>query len=192
MTDVLPVIRVEPIFASRRQPRRAWAPALACVVGLVGASLLWVAHSHRGLVLANETPSEPPGLYVRVVRDPIRVGTIIAFMAPSAAFPYADRKAAYLHKTPILKAVAAIAGDRVCTLGGVLAVNGVRLAPIRQHDSQGFALPHWTACRRLVPGEVFVFSDRVPNSFDSRYYGPVNVASALVYRPLITTSGIGR
>ena len=47
-------------------------------------------------------------------------------------------------------------------------------------------LPRWNGCRRLHNGEVFVFSDRIPNSFDSRYFGPVNRAEIVgVFRPVI-------
>jgi conjugative transfer signal peptidase TraF len=189
MTDVLHLIDLQP---PRRRPRRAKTLAVVGLASLAVVTLLALARDHRGLVLMNDTPSEPPGLYVRAAHDPIRPGTIIAFLAPPPAFPYADRRARFLHTTPIIKAVAAVAGDEVCTTAGVLTINGVRRAPIRARDSQGYTLPHWTACRHLEPGELFVYSDRVPNSFDSRYYGPVSASRAQAYRPLITTNGIGR
>lgn len=172
--------------------RRTKALGLVGAAALAAVPLLFVAHQHRGLFRINETPSEPPGVYVRAAHGPIGVGTIIAFLAPAQAFPYADRRAGYLHQTPILKVVAAAGGDQVCTVGGVLTVNGVRLAPVQARDSQGFALPHWIACRRLASDELFVFSNRVPNSFDSRYYGPVRLARAEAYRPFVTVNGIGR
>lgn len=172
--------------------RRTMALATGAAGLLAALPLLCAAHQHRGLLRVNETPSEPPGVYLRASHDPIGVGSIIAFLAPPPAFPYADRRAGYLHQTPILKVVAAAGGDHVCTVGGVLAINGVRRAPVQTRDSQGFALPHWTACRRLAPDELFVFSDRVPNSFDSRYYGPVRLSRAQAYRPLLTVNGFGR
>ncbi len=171
--------------------RRARALATVAVGALTAAPLLCAAHQHRGFLRINETPSEPPGIYLRASHDPIGVGSIIAFLAPPPAFPYADRRAGYLHQTPILKVVAAAGGDHVCTVGGVLAINGVRRALVQTRDSQGFALPHWTDCRRLAPDELFVFSNRVPNSFDSRYYGPVRLSRAEAYRPLITVNGLG-
>lgn len=174
------------------EKRRARSLAIVGAAALAGVALLFVAQRHRGLFLVNGTPSEPPGIYVRAGYGPIGLGAIIAFPAPPLAFPYADRRAGYLHDIPILKVVAAAGGDQVCTRGGVLAINGVRRASVLARDSQGFTLPHWTACRRLDPDELFVFSDRVPNSFDSRYYGPVRLARAEAYRPLVTVNGIGR
>jgi conjugative transfer signal peptidase TraF len=143
-------------------------------------------------VLINTTPSEPPGLYVRSPMAP-GPGHIVAFTAPAAAFPYADRRLSYLHRMPLLKAVAAGPGDLVCTLNGQLEIDGRARAPIAQVDRQGFALPHWTACRRLTADELFVFSDRVPNSFDSRYFGPVHRRAVLAaYVPLAVLTSGGR
>ncbi len=191
MSEFHPLIAVQP-RAGRRRPGRTRALVIAGGATLAVVGLLAIAHAHRGFVLVNGTASEPPGLYVRAKGEPIRRGSLVAFMAPPAAYPYADRRMPFLRSTPIIKAVAAVAGDHVCASGGVLAVNGVQLAPIQQRDSQGFVLPHWNACRRLEPGELFAFSNRVPTSFDSRYYGPVPVALAQPYRPLITTEGFGR
>ena len=90
-----------------------------------------------------------------------------------------------MKQPPLLKQVAAAEGDLVCTQGSTLAVNGRRLAPIYTVDPHGGRLPQWRGCRRLVAGELFVFSNRIPNSFDSRYYGPVSAQHVLgVYRPL--------
>jgi conjugative transfer signal peptidase TraF len=143
-------------------------------------------------VLINTTTSEPPGLYVRSPMAP-GPGHIVAFTAPAAAFPYADRRLSYLHRMPLLKAVAAGPGDLVCTLNGKLEIDGRARAPIAQVDRQGFTLPHWSACRRLTADELFVFSDRVPNSFDSRYFGPVHRRAVLgVYAPLAVLNSGGR
>ena len=75
--------------------------------------------------------------------------------------------------------VAAAQGDLVCARGGVLAINGLPIAPIYARDPRGRALPQWNGCRRLRPAEYFVYSDRIPNSFDSRYFGPVRASGVL-------------
>ena len=192
MTEPYHLVALQPTFSRRRQRRRPRALAVTGLAIVAVVSFLALAQAHRGFVLINDTSSEPPGLYIRAAGDPIRRGGLVAFMAPSSAFPYADQRAAFLHRTPIIKAVAAMAGDHVCTVDGTLIINGVRIAPILARDTHGAALPHWIACRALAPGELFAFSDRVPNSFDSRYFGPVRASLAQPYRPLITTNGIGR
>lgn len=176
----------------RRRRSRLRAAGLVGLACIAVSGILALAHEHRALVLVNDSPSEPPGLYVRALGDAIRPGSLVAFPAPAAAFPYADRHSGYLRTTPIIKSVAAVGGDHVCTVGGVLAINGVRRAVIQSHDSRGQTLPRWSGCRALAAGELFVFSDRIPNSFDSRYYGPVLASQAVPYRPLITTAGLGR
>jgi type IV secretory pathway protease TraF len=119
-------------------------------------------------------------------------GRLVAFEAPAAAFPYADGRLGYLRHTTLLKAVAAGAGDEVCTLTGRLRINGRDRAPIASHDGLGVALPHWSGCRRLAANELFVFSDRVPNSFDSRYFGPLDRAAVVgVYAPVFAGGGGG-
>ncbi len=73
----------------------------------------------------------------------------------------------------VLKPVAAVAGDVVVSDG--VAVNGHRSRGVcpRDVDSAGRALPHPARGRYLVaPGELWLVSRRVANSWDSRYLGP--------------------
>lgn len=172
------------MFPSSSAPRWTLACALAAGVALMGGLSLATAGGARPLLLWNRTASEPEGLYVRVAGR-VSVGALIAFPAPSAAFPYADGRMGYLRRVPVLKHVAAVSGDQVCTANDRLEINGRVRAPILRQDRRGAALPRWEDCRRLRDGEVFVFSDRIPNSFDSRYFGPVDRAEIVgVFRPL--------
>ncbi len=173
------------MFLSPTAPR--WTP-LACVLAggaaLLGALSLATDGGARPLVLWNRTASEPEGLYLRQAA-PLRIGALAAFPVPASAFPYADRHMSYLRRVPVLKTVAAVSGDQVCTGDDRLVINGEVRAPILKTDRRGAVLPRWNGCRRLRDGEVFVFSDRIPNSFDSRYFGPVHQAEIVgVFRPL--------
>jgi conjugative transfer signal peptidase TraF len=157
----------------------AWA-----VLPVLGAAALCAAVP-QPVVLLNSTPSEPIGLYVRRTGPP-QTGSIIAFRAPSTAFPYADERMSYLHRIPILKVVAAGEKDEVCTDRGELTINGHWRGSVLRQDERGERLPAWRGCRILARGEYFVFSDRVPNSFDSRYYGPIRRTSIIgVFEPLL-------
>jgi len=140
-----------------------------------GPSLLW-----------NRSESEPRGLYIRSAAAP-SLGQIIAFPAPPSVLTYASGRMAYLRHMPILKEVAAMSGDTVCTLDDKLVINGVWRAPVLAQDSESRPLPRWRACRRLGEGEFFVFSNRIRGSFDSRYYGPVRREAIVgVFRPIMT------
>lgn len=164
----------------------AWAILPVSVVAVLSAM------TANPVVLWNRSPSEPEGLYVRTGTFPLP-GNIIAFHAPPQVFPYADARMGNLHHIPILKSVGAGEGQSVCTDGGVLAIDGKVVAPVQFHDTHGDRLPIWRGCRVLTTGEVFVFSDRIPNSFDSRYYGPIKTDQILgVFRPLNAPSASGR
>lgn len=179
-TDTLgPVTRRSGCYISRR----GWI-ALACGGAIAIVSGAHVINRAGRIVMWNASPSEPEGLYLRTSDAPA-VGRFAAFFAPSAAFPYADRHLSYLHHTPIIKVLAAGAGSHVCTTSGRLEIDGQPRAPVIEKDPLGFPLPHWNGCRTLESGEWFAYSNRVPNSFDSRYYGPIKTDQVIaIYRPL--------
>lgn len=144
-----------------------WALAPTALIAIA------VAAFPRPLVLYNPSPSIETGYYARTPETPA-TGKIIAFRVPTIGRDYAAIHMPYLIRGGIIKPVAAEAGDTVCTTGsGGLRINGKARAPIAEHDRHGLSLPHWRDCRALKAGEFFVFSDRIPNSYDSRYYGPV-------------------
>lgn len=121
------------------------------------------------LVLINETPSLPKGLYVRTTKAPV-VGAIVALPPPASARPYLAGLGAP-DGMRLIKRVAAAEGDRVCVSRARLQTLG-RSDPILTRDRRGAPLPAWRGCRRLGAGELIVLGDTA-GSFDSRYFGPV-------------------
>jgi type IV secretory pathway protease TraF len=85
----------------------------------------------------------------------------------------------------LIKRVAAVGGDAVCSDGrGLVSPGGVH--PVRSRDRQGQPLSPWSGCRRLGPGELFLLGDTA-GSFDSRYFGPVSRDEVRgVYREVMT------
>jgi type IV secretory pathway protease TraF len=139
----------------------------------------------------NGTSSLPRGIYVRTF-EPIRRGAIVWFPLPAAmrsyvtAFPGA---AAWFEKPSngLLKPVVGLKGDVICRGGdGVFRLNGEALGRVPAAAPDGRSLPAWQGCRRVSEGELAVFSGRIPDSLDSRLYGPIAAADAHVYRPLWT------
>ncbi|MGD0767263.1 MAG: S26 family signal peptidase [Tepidisphaeraceae bacterium] len=130
--------------------------------------------AHRFLVI-NTSPSVAPGLYLRSSEEPA-VGKLVDFCIPPAARAYVlGRTGNSGDNWYILKPIVAGPGDRIDTTGDWLVINGQRIAPMPPpEDSSGRPLPVWRACRILAPDEFFVFSNRIPNSFDSRCYGPIH------------------
>ena len=160
---------------------------LAWPLGLLS---LWITLSfllaNRQLVI-NTSPSVAPGIYLRVNERPA-VGGIVDFRIPARAWPYIPKCTGRAGRHwYILKPIAAGPGDTVNTMGRWLYINGRKIAPIYTHDEKGRALPHWRADCVLGPCEYFVYSSRIWNSFDSRYYGPIRLHQIAAVRvPLIT------
>ncbi|MFV0680803.1 S26 family signal peptidase, partial [Ottowia sp.] len=50
-------------------------------------------------------------------------------------------------------------------------------------DRMGRPLPSWRQCRQLRADELFLLSTANPASFDSRYFGPINVSAVIGIAP---------
>jgi conjugative transfer signal peptidase TraF len=170
--------------ARRARSRRL----LRLALGMMGVwAILPTVVGHR-VVVINTSPSVAPGLYLRSASEPA-VGRIIDFRIPDSARPYVQGRTGNNGENwYILKPIAAGPGDRVDTTGEWLVINGHKMAPMPPPmDSAGRPLPVWRQCRVLGADEFFVFSDRIPNSFDSRCYGPILTEQIeSVRKPLIT------
>jgi conjugative transfer signal peptidase TraF len=140
-------------------------------LGLLG--VVSICFANRQIVI-DTSPSVAPGLYVRSSAAPA-VGQLVEFRIPASVRSYIrSRTGRDGQDWYILKPVAAGPGDRVDTTQGDLRINDRFIAPMPpMRDGFGNVLPRWTENRVLGHDEYFVFSDRVPNSFDSRCYGPV-------------------
>jgi conjugative transfer signal peptidase TraF len=139
-------------------------------------------------IVVNTSPSVMPGLYFKSSATPA-VGCIIDFRIPESARAYVKARTGHRGQDwYILKPIVAGPGDRVDTTGTALFINGREIAPMPpERDAAGRPLPVWRAARFLETDEFFVFSDRIPNSFDSRCYGPIcRPQIAAVRRPLVT------
>jgi conjugative transfer signal peptidase TraF len=149
-------------------------------LGLGAAAAILVALSAAAkaawpdVVLVNETPSLPKGLYLRVPdRRPSR-GAIVAIAQPQSARAYL----ATLQMPPdvkLLKRIVATAGDEVCREAGTVRWSGGEVRAY-ERDRRGVPLRSWRGCRRLGDDQLLVLGD-TPTSFDSRYFGPVRAAS---------------
>jgi conjugative transfer signal peptidase TraF len=162
------------------------------LAGLIGAGL--AAGSLRAVGLRfNLTASLPLGIY-RVSSDPPTRGSIVQVCLDSATAHFAQARG-YLGRgackggvRPLGKIVLAIEGDVVTHEQERILVNGdgIPNSETVLEDSRGRALPHhaWGE-HRIGKGELWLFSPYHRNSYDSRYFGPVErsqVISAL--RPL--------
>jgi type IV secretory pathway protease TraF len=89
---------------------------------------------------------------------------------PPAARGLAARRHYLPANIPLVKRVAAAAGEQVCARGAAILVGERLLAHRKTRDSAGRPLPRWTGCHRLGEGEYLLLTDS-PDSFDGRYFG---------------------
>lgn len=135
----------------------------------------------------NDTPSVPRGLWrISRLEGPLQRGQIVNICPRDSAVFRLAKARGYIHAgrvcpddfTPLLKPVAALAGDRVTINAQGIRVNGRLIPRSRQEekDSQGRSLPRmpWGAYQ-VASGFVWVVSNHIPNSFDSRYFGSLPV-----------------
>lgn len=127
----------------------------------------------------NASPSSPRGLYLVLADARPVVGSQVIAWPPASAAALADARGYLPQGIPLVKTVAASAGERVCALGDRLEV-GARLL-VRRHraDGLGRLLPQWSGCRILGADELMLLGLGDPASFDSRYFGPVRSSQIL-------------
>lgn len=163
---------------------------LHALAGLAGVVIVAGATAGDRQVLYNDSPSVPLGFWLRADTDTgaLTPGAVIAYRPPEAARAYVAAALPRYQRDDLLKPVAAAQGDEFCVLeNGNATVNGRSVAQALTHDPAGRSLPRWRGCKRLDRGEVAVISTAIPNSFDSRYYGPVSSADIRgAYAPLWT------
>ncbi|OJX78573.1 S26 family signal peptidase [Magnetospirillum sp. 64-120] len=155
--------------------RFGWVVTTSVAVLAIGASS-FVHPAPR--LLWNATASTPVGFYaVQPVRT-LRVGDLVAERPPEAVARFLAEGGYLPMGVPLLKQVAALAGQIVCRTGRTITVDGITVAAVRERDSRGRDLPVWSGCRTLDAGEILLLN-RHPDSLDGRYFGPMPVSSVI-------------
>lgn len=160
--------------AWRRAGRRQY-PRPACRAFVFGVAMLSVLATSASLVptprlVWNASASAPIGFYWRVAGAPSR-GDLVLARAPLWARRLAAEHRYLPRNVPIIKRVAAVAGDVVCASGNTISINGRVVVHRLASDRSGRPLPQWDGCETLGAGEFFLLMADVPDSFDGRYFG---------------------
>ena len=153
-----------------------------------GALMLGIALAGVAGLRVNATASMPRGIWRVEARGPqIERGEIMSVCLPESAGIREAARRGYIPVgacpggyEPLVKPVAAIAGDLVSVTAHGIAVNGEPVADTAQldEDSDGRPLRPIPAGVYSVPaGAVWLLSGHDPRSFDSRYFGAVPTAN---------------
>lgn len=170
---------------------RRFALALgAAAVTIAGTT----AALHAAGLRVNTSPSMPVGLWWLERPAGIARGQVVAVCPPAEPPFFEARARRYVAAgdcpggtEPLLKPIAALPGDMVEVTGRAVVVNGQALANSapRSTDGAGRPMPAIRGVGRVPAGMVWVVSSHDPDSFDSRYFGPVPVtAIQAAARPL--------
>ena len=160
---------------------------VACLIGLIAFGLWVHASGGRRWIVINTSPSVTPGLYVTTDQLP-GVGELVSFEMPLAARAYIrDRTGNDGAGWYLLKPIVAGPGDVVDTTRGGVRVNGVAVATMPDVEGRVPAVPLWEETRVLGQDEFFVLSTRIPNSFDSRCFGPIREGDIETVRRALVT-----
>lgn len=118
----------------------------------------------------NASASAPVGLYAVTPGASAEPGDMVIARVPDRFRRLAAERRYLPMNVPLVKRVAAQAGDEVCALGQEIFVNGGWTAERRLADGQGRPMPTWSGCIRLHGRQLFLLMDN-PASFDGRYFG---------------------
>lgn len=164
----------------RRSRGRAHGRAIP-VLGLAGLGLLGFATFGRPapLVIYNASASAPIGFYYVLPPQPIRRGDLVLAHTPESVRQLAAARHYLPADVPLVKRVAAVAGDTVCAIHRAVTIDGRHVAEQLAADRLGHPLPDWSGCRTLRTGQIFLLMEGVPDSFDGRYFGPIPVRAVI-------------
>jgi conjugative transfer signal peptidase TraF len=143
---------------------------------LFGVSLIASSSAAHPMprLLWNASASVPIGFYVTHPAGRLTAGELLVVrpLAPLAQFMAVRR---YLPLgVPLIKHVAALPGQIVCRVGRTITVDGIAEAAALDRDTRGRKLPAWQGCRAVQPHQVFLMNTGIRDSFDGRYFGPVD------------------
>jgi type IV secretory pathway protease TraF len=143
----------------------------AAAASLVTALTSTLLVAPRPALVWNASASSARGLYGVTPPARLRRGEMVVAWAPPGARRLAAARSYLPSAVPLVKPVAAVAGDQVCAIRERILING-RIAAVRRgRDPSGRPMPWWSGCRRLRTGELFLLSAGVRQAFDGRYFG---------------------
>ncbi|MDC7812803.1 S26 family signal peptidase [Sphingomonas koreensis] len=163
---------------------RRYAVATAIAASAFAVSFVVVAVVHpRPRLVWNASASAPIGLYrIDSDRDP-PTGALVAAMPPDGLARWLAQRGYLPAGLPLLKHIAAKAGQRICRNGAVVSIDARPVVIARARDGRGRPLPVWRGCHTLRDGELLLLNPAVPDSLDGRYFGPLP-ASVVIGRAL--------
>ena len=173
--------------------RRRKLPIAMLLTGALTMGAL--AAAGAGGLRINATPSMPRGLWRVQAGEPLQRGETVAICPPNRTDIRQAARRGYIASggcpggyEPLVKPVAALAGDLVMVTPAGIGVDGSPVAnsrPLAKDEAGRTLHPFPVGSYRVPRGELWLLSGHDPRSFDSRYFGAVPAANVIgVARPL--------
>lgn len=168
------------LIRPRRHRRGHHRPRVILALILVGLGWVGLAGFDRPvpLLVWNASASAPIGLYRVLPAAPLRRGDLVLLRPPVGIGDLAAARGYLPPRVPLVKRVAALAGDTVCAVGDDLFINGEAVAIRLERDRLGRPLPRWEGCSCLGD-ELLPLMAEVADSFDGRLFGPVPTSAVI-------------
>jgi len=180
----VPLPRWEPPLARERNSSLRRRRVSIVAFGGVGFALLAAAagFDRNGppppLLIWNASASAPIGFWQIHPGVRVSLGDMALVRTPATVRSLAAARDYIPTDVLLLKRIAAMDGETVCGSGSRILIDG-RLAAIRlATDLNHRPLPWWHGCRRLDNGQ-YLLLNAAPDSFDSRYFGPVDRSAVI-------------
>jgi conjugative transfer signal peptidase TraF len=154
-----------------KRNRRALGRRIALIgtgITLVG---LTIAFPPAPRLVWNASASAPIGLYAVTPGATAETGDMVVAQVPDRWRTLAAQRRYIPANVPLVKHVAAAAGDEVCAIGRDIFINGKRAAERLDSDASKRPMPFWEGCFRLRGRQLFLLMTSSPASFDGRYFG---------------------
>jgi conjugative transfer signal peptidase TraF len=130
-------------------------------------------------IFYNKSESAPIGWYRLTPNRAVKRDVMVAAFAPEKARNMAATRDYLPSHVPLLKTVWAEAGDEICSENGRITAPNRPDIYAEAQDAFGRLMPVWTGCITLSENQYFLVSTHVQNSWDSRYFGPIEKANIL-------------
>lgn len=127
----------------------------------------------------NASASVPIGLYRIVPAKRVDVTDLAVVMPPDELAAFLEDRGYLPRGLPLIKRVLALGGTTVCRSGTEIIAYGATYGSARKRDTRGRSLPAWQGCQTLREGEAFFMNWDSPDSFDSRYFGPLPLSTVV-------------
>jgi conjugative transfer signal peptidase TraF len=145
------------------------------ILGLAALAASSVLRTSSWLVY-NVSDSAPRGWYVVLPATHYRPDDFVLARLPEHVRVIANERGYLPASVPLLKRVGAVAGQQICVRRGIVYIDGAPLATTLEHDGMHRSLPAWSRCRVLLDNELFLLNPARADSFDSRYFGPLDAS----------------